>query len=208
MVIEKLCDPSINQRSKDMKNKKIIEVEIRGPLSIKQLKILSAKLKGECKFLGKSNQRVIFFQENKILKLPKDCLRIKQDENGELVCFKFQNSFDSCQELEFFLKKGEYQKAIFFFQKIGFLTYSTAPAEREDFLYKNMKISLKNKCIMGPHYEIEKIINQKSALKKTKKELLSLAKEFNLKVWDENEYLNHRRYCWQIYRSEHRHSSC
>lgn len=179
-----------------MRNKKQIEVEIRGPLSYHQLKSLTRKLRKESRFLGKKKQEVIFFQENKILHFPKDHLRIRKDKRGEKVCLKLKSG----QEIEFFLKEREYKKAITFFKFFGFNHYSISPSWREDYSYQGATISLKWRCIIGPHFEIEKIVNNKNETAKTHKKLLILAGHLDLKIWSEKEYLEHKSHCWDLYK--------
>jgi len=187
-----------------MKDKKQIEVELRGPLSYKNLKFLSTTLKKEGKFLGRKKQMVIFFQENKILNLPKDSLRIIKDQNSEKVCFKLKSKFGANQEFEFLLKRGEYKKATVFFQSIGFVNYTVSPALRKDFLYKGATFSLKWECIIGPHFEAEKIVNNKNEIKKAEKRLSILISELGLKAWTKKEYLKHKDYYWNLFRKDGR----
>lgn len=185
-----------------MMPKKNIEVEIRGPLSNKQFKSLSRSLKKDGRFLDRYNQLVIFFQQNIILNIAKDALRIKKDESGEKVCFKKQTRSDSSSELEFYLKNGEYKKAIKFFQLIGFDKYSLAPAARWEFLYRGVRVSLKNKCIIGPHYEMEVMVGERWEADKTKKRLLVLARKLGLKVWAPEEYSRHKSSCWSLHKKK------
>lgn len=179
-----------------MKSKKQIEVEIRGMVSYRQLKILGQKLKKEGKFLGRKKQAVIFFQENKILKLPKDSLRIKKDETGMEVYLKLKTG----QEIELLLRSQDYKKAIAFFHFFGFVRYSIAPALREDYLYRGAIISLKWRCIIGPHFEIEKIVSAEKEIAKTRKKLLTLTKHLGLEVWSDKEYLEYKSRAWDLYK--------
>jgi len=183
-----------------MENKKQIEVELRGPLTDRKLKTLSAQLKREDKFLGRKKQTVIFFQKNKLLNLPKDYLRLQIDENGEKVCLKIKSQIGANQEVEFFLKIGQYKKAIMFFKSVGFTNYSVSPAQREDFLYHGAMISLKWRCVIGPHFEIEKIVSQKNNIKKARESLLLLIRKLGLKVWTDKAYSKYKSYCWDKYR--------
>lgn len=82
---------------------------------------------------------------------------------------------------------------------MGYTQGYIALAWREDFQYQGIQISLKTRCIIGPHWEMESTVTNKHQTTQLKQELLKLAKQLGLKVWTEQEYRQHTHAKWQAH---------
>lgn len=173
-----------------------LEVEIRGSLSEEEYQMLYNFLEKNAKKVGESDELVIFYNENKTLGLKGDVLRIKKSNAHERLILKKEIA-DSNEEIEVELKEGQYVDMIRILHAFGFENASIAPSFRKDFRMGHITITLKNKCIIGPHYEIDTIVNSQEKISDARKELMQLAFELNLKVWGDDEYNTHKDACWR-----------
>lgn len=174
---------------------KSIEVEIRGPLTERQYQKLRSFLRKRGKLLAARDQQVIFFHYHK------HNLSLKKDHEKEKIVIKLGKDWqkESRQETEVHLEKGQFANALTLLKHLGFTKGYCAPAWREDYLYRRTQISLKTKCVIGPHYEMEKTVTSSAAASALKKRLMALAKELELKVWSEKEYRRHTHQMWQAH---------
>ena len=103
----------------------------------------------------------------------------------------------SNEEIEVELKEGQYINMIKVLHALGFENASIAPSFRKDFKMEHITITLKNKCIIGTHYEMDTVVDLQEKVSDARKELMQLASRLNLKVWNNDEYNAHKEACWK-----------
>ena len=168
------------------------EVEIRGPLQPGEYHRTLSVLKRDGKFLKKAWQKAIFF------KVKKDNFSLKKDHEQEKFVLKYGDwKKGSRREVEVFLQKGNFEKALEVFKWLGLTKGHIAPALRQDFLYHGVQVSLKTRSVIGPHFEIETTVSSAHKAGKMEKKLLKVAQGLGLKVWTEDEYHQHTRARWE-----------
>lgn len=169
------------------------EVELRGPLTTKELNNLLTFLETNGQKIKESDEFVLFFPENSSLNIEKDQLRIKKNDYEEKIVFK--DHFGS--ETEVMLKKDELKNIIKLFSLLNFNLVTLAPARRWDFVYKGITFSLKTNCIIGPHFEAELITELKEKINEVKEKITKVILDLNLNLWSNEEYSKHKKECWK-----------
>ncbi|MCL5003998.1 MAG: CYTH domain-containing protein [Patescibacteria group bacterium] len=170
------------------------EVEIRGPLTETKYKSLLNLLKKKGKLVKESDQLAIFF------KTPAHNLSLKGDHSREKLVLKFGGwQKGARREIEVFLEKGQFGNALELLKSLGYTKGHKAPAFRQDFLYRDVQISLKTKAVIGPHFEMETASGNEKSHKKEQAKLRKIAKSLGLKVWTERQYRIHTTKMWEAF---------
>ncbi len=170
------------------------EVEIRGPLPKGEYKRIFSLLTKRGKLTKTSWQKVIFFH------VRKDNLSLKKDHDQEKIVLKYGDwQKGNRKEVEVHLQKGQFEKALTVFKWLGLNKGRVAPALRQDFSYRGIQISLKTRCVIGPHYEMETNVSSLRQISITQKKLVRLAQSLGLKVWTELEYRQHTHARWEAH---------
>jgi len=173
-------------------------VEIRGPLTKKEYKILKKELWTHGKEIYYSDEFVIFFPENRNLKLKKNQLRIKVNNFGATIYLKDSRRGNVELILSKRLSETGGKTALRILGFLGpYFDVSVAPAKRFDYSYNGAMISIKTYCIIGPHFEIDKKVETKREINQAKQNLLEIAHVLNLRVWTDKEYKEHVENSWK-----------
>lgn len=169
------------------------EVELRGPLTTKELSDLLTFLETNGQKIKESDEFVLFFPENPLLNIKKDQLRLKKNDYEEKIVFKDHLG----SETEVMLKKDELKNIIQLFSLLQFNQVTLAPARRWDFIYKGITFSLKTNCIIGPHFEAEQITDFKEKINEVKEKITRVILDLKLNIWSDEEYSKHKKECWK-----------
>jgi len=174
----------------------MIEVEIRGPLNEEEFTNAINFFETNAKKTKEYEEIALFFNENKLLNLPGDTVRVKVKEKSSKLTFK-TGKLGRENEIEIEIKKEQVGELLKILGNLGFKTVSMAPSLRRDYLFDSVTISLKEKCIIGKHFEMEILVDKKEDVEKAQQKLMKLSKKLNFNSWSESEYNEHKDKCWK-----------
>ncbi len=171
----------------------MIEVEVRG--KIKDFESVLKEFQKKAKFIQKKNRSsFVYFKE-----FVKDARDVKEEKidlraritnkKAELVIkYGAWGGSDSRKEIFLPIEPKNFEEALDFLKHLGWDKGIIIATETSVFKYNEIEFALvKNKNFN--YFEAEKIIKDKKDVNKTNKEILEFCKEFNLKPFTENEFM-------------------
>ena len=166
------------------------EIKYRGPLTKIQKKHLSEYLKNKGQLVESVLEKVVFF-DTSIFPAIGDfatgfsrlSLRIIRSK-ATLRIKKGNPSDHKRNEVALSIKKNQVPKLVYILNSLGLKNGFYRPAFRRSFFIDNFIVSIKTKCVMGDHFEIELL--KGSAIKNHP--ITLLMKKFSLYFWSRDEY--------------------
>lgn len=166
------------------------EIKLRGNLTQKQLVQITKYLKEKGKLIKSGNEQVVFFDTSIFPQIGDFAtgfsrVSLKLDQNGALFRIKEGNpSNPKRNEIVVAIKKKHCPNLTYILNHLGLKYGYYRPAYRQDFKLKKIIISIKTKCVMGNHFEIELM----EGVSLTDPTITWLLKEFNLHIWSKVKY--------------------
>jgi predicted adenylyl cyclase CyaB len=174
----------------------MIEVEMRGALEDDSFSKLKAFLEKNAKKQGEDNELVMFIGKNDTLNLKGDSLRIKKKGDRAKLVFK-GGTIGEEEEIEVRINPEDILGLLGLLNKFGFEHISFAPSFRADYVFDEIRVSLKNRCIIGPHFEMEILVDSEKDVESAKEKIKKLLARFKLKDWSVEDYKNYKDMKWR-----------
>ncbi|MEO6730310.1 MAG: hypothetical protein ABIN01_03780 [Ferruginibacter sp.] len=139
----------------------MIEVKYRGPLSENQLLQLRRYLKKRGKLVNANNEKVVYFETSIFPQIGDfmtgfSRLSLKSTPSGSVFRIKQGNPSDSeRKEKAVRIRKKDCPNLLYILDQLGLKYGYFRPAYREDFLLSKFTVSIKTKCVMGNHFEVD-----------------------------------------------------
>lgn len=166
------------------------EIKYRGPLKNKQLKDLRKYLTQKGKLIESTYEKVVFFDTSIFPQIGDfvtgfSRVSIKSDKLGTVLRIKDGNPSDPKRnEIAVDIKKKDCVNMVYILNCLGLKNGFYRPAYREKFLLDNITVSIKTKCVMGDHFEIE--LSNGASIKDSG--IINLLNKFCLKFWPKKKY--------------------
>jgi hypothetical protein len=166
------------------------EEKYRGHLTKAQLPKLLTYLKKKAKLISSNFEQVVYFDTSIFPQIGDfvtgfSRVSLKSSPAKTVFRIKHGNPSDAKRdEIVITIKKKECPNLLYILNQLGLKYGYYRPAFRQDFLFENCIISIKTKCVMGDHFEIELKIGaslQDPAIS-------FLIKTCNLKFWSKEKY--------------------
>lgn len=172
----------------------MFEVEVRGPLTQEEYVRFDEFLEKNGKKVRDFDEFAVFYHSGSKHNFPIGALRIKKDDKVEKIVFKIFDvgAQEVNKELEIKLQPGEYKKMIQLIHHLGITHGDVAPCYRKDFEYNGMVISIKDKHMLGPHFEAEIIVKDEKDVEKVQVGLRDFIRKMGFRLWEGNDYTIHR----------------
>ena len=166
------------------------EIKYRGPLTKIQSKKLTDYLLKKAVLAESDYEKVVFFDTSIFPQIGDfttgfSRLSLKEHTGGAVLRIKDGNPSESLRnEIAVSISNRHCGNVTYILNSLGLKTGFYRPVHRKKFLLENISVSIKTKCIMGDHFEIE--LNKKTAINDP---LLSfLVKKFSLIFWTKLKY--------------------
>lgn len=166
------------------------EIKYRGPLSEKQVKGLTDYLTQKGTLIESGYEQVVFFDTSIFPQIGDfvsgfSRLSIKADKNGAFLRIKEGNPSDHKRnEIAVVIKKRDCANLVYILNSLGLKNGYYRPVFRKKFVLHNFVVSIKTKCVMGNHFEIElpnvDILNAPR--------VKNLLNKFSLYFWSKKQY--------------------
>lgn len=168
----------------------MIEEKYRGHLTKKQLEQLLKFLKKKGKLIKADVEKVVYFDTSifsQIGDFVTGFSRVSLKSTSHRVVFRIKDGNPSDakrKEIAIGIKKKDAANLLYILNQLGLKYGYYRPAYRQDFLIQNIIISIKTKCVMGDHFEIE--LKKGASLKDPI--LKSILGTNNLHFWSRKQY--------------------
>lgn len=168
----------------------MIEIKYRGPLNKNQLEILSKYLSKKGKLIESTYEKVVFYDTSIFPQIGDfitgfSRVSLKANRHGAVLRIKDGNpSAPLRNEIVVFIKKKQCANLVYILHCLGLKYGYYRPVYREKYLLENIVVSIKTKCIMGDHFEIE--LKEGTSINDLK--IINLLKKFSLFIWSKNKY--------------------
>jgi len=166
------------------------EIKYRGPLTEKQVKDLTDYLTQKGTLIESGYEQVVFFDTSIFPQIGDfvsgfSRLSIKTDKNGAFLRIKKGNPSDPKRNnIKVPIKKKDCTNLVYILNCLGLKYGYYRPVYRRKFQLQNVVISIKTKCVMGDHFEIELPNVDKLNAPRVK----NLLNKFALSFWSKNKY--------------------
>lgn len=167
----------------------MIEVELRGLLTEEKYILLSEYLKLNSDKFNEDNKTAYFLKYNSgILKVVDE----KSKDNYK-ISFKTGNEFSSngLHEIDIVLPdKKSFKTSIEVLDLLGYPLEATVEQERINYVFKGVEISLKFTESWSYHFEVEKIVSDRTEVYQAKKQLEAVCQELDIVPMNEKELVD------------------
>ncbi|KKR18315.1 MAG: Adenylate cyclase [candidate division CPR2 bacterium GW2011_GWC1_41_48] len=176
--------------------KKDIEVEIRGPIEKEKIDQLEDLFKKEGHF-KKTKERILidystFLPEEGIENRQKDIrLRVTNGIPEVIVKLGGWGGSENRKEISVPTNKGEFDKLVQIFGAIGLKKGVLCIRKSQIYDYKEIEFALVEVPGHSYFYEAEKILNSDEDSDKAKKEIKTVCKELDLKIFTDKDYFSY-----------------
>ena len=166
------------------------EIKYRGYLTQRQLEQITSHLNKNGKLIGSGYEQVVYFDTSIFPKIGDFAtgfsrVSLKVDKNKAIFRIKDGDPSDARRnEITVAVRKKDCQNLVFILNHLGLKNGYYRPVYRQDFIFKKMIISIKTKCVMGNHFEIE--LPDGVSIKDPR--IVTLLKKFSLVLWSKNQY--------------------
>ena len=166
------------------------EIKYRGPLTNKQLERLRKYLKQNGKLIKSAFEEVIFFDTSIFPQIGDfvtgfSRVSLKSDSRGLILRIKEGNPSNPIRdEIAIDVKKKQCVNLIYFLNHLGLKYGYYRPAHREEYALGKIVVSIKTKCVMDNHFELE----LKKGVSMNNTEIASVLNKLNLHLWSKEKY--------------------
>lgn len=166
------------------------EIKYRGRLTKEQLEQVLKFLTKKGKLMRANFEKVVYFDTSIFPQIGDfitgfSRISVKSTAVRTVLRIKHGNPSDSQRsEIAVAIRKQDCANLIFILNQLGLKYGYYRPAYRQDFSIQKFIISIKTKCVMGSHFEIE--LKKGASLKDPV--ILFLLSTYNLKFWSREQY--------------------
>jgi len=166
------------------------EIKHRGYLTKKQLGQITKYLKENGKLLKDGYEQTVYFDTSIFPQIGDFAtgfsrVSLKSSQNEAVFRIKDGDPSDPKRnEIAVIIKKKNCQNLIYILSHLGLKYGYYRPTYRQIFKIKKVIISIKTKCVMGNHFELE----LKKGVSITDPTIMFLLKKFNLQFWSKIKY--------------------
>lgn len=166
------------------------EEKYRGHLIKKQLEQLQKYLNKKGKLIRSNTELVVYFDTSIFPQIGDfvtgfSRVSLKSTPHRAVLRIKDGNPSDSTRkEIVVAIKKKDCQSLLYILNQLGLKYGYYRPAYRQDFLLQKIIISIKTKCVMGDHFEIE--LKNGASLKDPI--IQFILSTYNLQFWSREKY--------------------
>jgi hypothetical protein len=166
------------------------EIKYRGPLTKIQLKKLTEYLLKKGELIESDYEKVVFFDTSifpQIGDFTMGFSRLSLKENSQKAVLRIKEGNPSepeRNEIAVSINKKHCANVTYILNRLGLKKGFYRPAHTQKFLFKNITVSIKTKCIMGDHFEIE--LPNKISIDDS--QIFYLLKRFPLFFWSKIKY--------------------
>jgi adenylate cyclase class IV len=167
-----------------------LEIKYRGPLTTGQIARLLKflKVKGTC--IKVEEEHALYFESTAFPSIGDfnwGIARISVKTHKRTISLRLKEGNagnHKRQEYEIRMSKSEAPNLFYILHRLGLTEAFYRPAFRHEYRLGNLFIIIKQKCVMGDHFELQ----LQSDSKESYIELLNFQKKFKLHCWTEKEY--------------------
>ncbi|MCW3111490.1 MAG: hypothetical protein JWQ09_5996 [Segetibacter sp.] len=166
------------------------EEKYRGQLTRRQLPKVLKYLAKKAKLINSNFEQVLYFDTSifpQIGDFVTGFSRISLKSTPDKTVFRIKHGNPSDpkrDEIAITIKKKDCPNLLYILNQLGLKYGYYRPAYRQDFLLENSIISIKTKCVMGDHFEIE--LKKGASLQDSAMNFL--IRTYNLKFWSREKY--------------------
>lgn len=166
------------------------EEKYRGHLTKKQLGLLLNYLKKNGKLIRSDIEQVVYFDTSIFPQIGDfvsgfSRVSLKSTPVRSVLRIKDGNPSDSIRkEIAVTIKRKDCPNLLYILNQLGLKCGYYRPAYRQDFLIQKIIISIKTKCAMGDHFEIE--VKKGASIKDPT--IQFLLNTYNLRFWSREQY--------------------
>lgn len=168
-----------------MNKKEKIEIEFRSIFSKKKHDELKTFLDENAKNLGPDNKNVFFFI------MPDKLLKVTDNESKDSAKFTLKlnkiGKGSDFKELEVPIQRGDVDKTVKIFKKLGFDEVQESYQKRHNYEYKGVEIALKWSEVWTYHIEFEILIEDEKEKKTAEKKIKKVADELDVDLMTDEE---------------------
>lgn len=173
------------------KNQSLIECEVRGPITWSDFCEIKPLIEKEFGGFKRSQEIVLFVRADNDIRLkitPENCFLVFKNKIEKKDWSKFE------KEIKFPL--NQLKNILIFLNNLGYKEAFVSYCDKYEVRKENLTISFKFNTQIGDFFEIEKLIDKKDNISETLEELSSLAKKFDLLLWNKEEYEKIKKEKW------------
>jgi predicted adenylyl cyclase CyaB len=169
-----------------MKQKKQIEIELRGLIDKKQHDKLNDFLSKNAEDLGTDNKDTRFFL------LPNKVFKVVNNTSKKTAKIVFKSNRvgggkADAEEIEIPIKQSDFKRANKLFSHLEFDEVQKSFQKRHNYLYKGVEFAIKHTKVWGFHVELEILVNNESYKKSAEEKIRKVAKELNIPIMSKEE---------------------
>jgi adenylate cyclase class IV len=174
------------------------EIELRGPLGKGQAENLMKVLEAEGKLLKQTDEKLLFFETRNFGKIGSfekgnARLSLKIVNGSAKLRLKYGNALAQDRKEESVeILNGDSRNLLNILYNLGIEEAFYRPTVRWDYFIDGITVSIKTNCVMGDHFEIERLVdeNNDTFLKYEMQKLIDFANTHNLSIWSKDDYKN------------------
>lgn len=168
----------------------MIEVEVRGFLSKEEFETKLKEFQKISSSFEEDHRDTTFFM------LPEATLKVTKmkSKNQSKISYKSGDIVSSVgqEEVELLIPITDYDKAVLIFTKLGLTDKQITEQIRYNFNIDGFEVSLKWSKDWEYHFEVEKLVNDRSQMDNINSEIKEFCSKFKLKPLSEEEFLSFR----------------
>jgi adenylate cyclase class IV len=167
-----------------------IEIKYRGPLSKAQSQRLFTYLQKHGSFIKTEHEKAFYFESTAFPSIGDfkwGIARMSFKVTGRYIILRLKDgnaAANKREEFEVRILRSQLSNLCYIFYRLGMKDVFFRPALRHEYQYGQLTIIVKQKCIMGDHFEAQ----LKDESKAVKEALHQFIRELRLRCWTSTEY--------------------